>query len=181
MAIYKPAEDSILMSRILKEQLPELLSKNPNLKFLEIGAGSGIHLETALNEGVKKEDIYSVDINDKSVEHCNLLGFNCIKSDLFENVDGKFDLIIFNPPYLPLEEKEPTDSQVATTGGEKGNEVILRFLKYAKDYLIEGGKIFLITSSLSKGVDFEKLGYREKEIGCENLFFERLCIWELSV
>ena len=44
--IYPPAEDSYLMSRILKEQLPVLLEINPDLTFLEIGTGSGIHLET---------------------------------------------------------------------------------------------------------------------------------------
>ncbi len=181
MTIYQPSEDSYLMSRILKEQLSGLLEKNPDLKFLEIGAGTGIHLETAYNEGVKKENIFSSDINSESINHCSLLGFNCIKSDLFENINGKFDLIIFNPPYLPREKKEPEDSQIATTGGEKGNEIILRFLKDAKNYLEENGKIFLITSSLSPEIDFKKLGYFEKEIGCENLFFERLCIWELEL
>ena len=45
--MYQPAEDSYLMSRILKEKLPEILKENPDLRFLEIGTGSGIHLETA--------------------------------------------------------------------------------------------------------------------------------------
>lgn len=179
-SIYKPEEDSYLMSRILKEKLPELLKKNPNLNFLEIGAGSGIHLETAKKSGVKKENIFSVDINPKAVEHCKLLGFQCIKSNLFESMIEKYDLIIFNPPYLPEDTSEPKESQTATTGGKKGNEIILRFLEQAKDYLKENGKIFLITSSLSEDVNFEKLGYKAKEIGCEKLFFERLCIWKIT-
>ena len=179
--MYQPAEDSFLMSRILKEQVPDLIKKNPDLKFLEIGAGSGIHLETAKNLGIKKENIFSSDIDKKSVSHCNVLGFNCIQSDLFEHILGKYDLIIFNPPYLPEDAREPKNSKLATTGGKKGNEIILRFLKNAKNYLKIGGKIFLITSSLSEDVNFEKLGYIAKEIGCENLFFERLCIWELNL
>jgi len=178
--IYQPAEDSFLMSRILKEKLPELLEKNPDLKFLEIGAGSGIHLETAKNLGVKKENIYSSDIDKKSVSHCNLLGFNCIHSDLFEKINGKYDLIIFNPPYLPEDAREPKDSKLATTGGKKGSEIILNFLKQAKNFLEKNGKIFLITSSLSGDIDFKKLGYETKEIGCEKLFYERLCIWEIT-
>lgn len=177
--LYQPAEDSYLMSRILRENLPDLLEKNPGLKFLEIGAGSGIHLETAYNLGIKKESIFSSDINRASVNHCNLLGFNCIYSDLFENIEGKYDLIIFNPPYLPEDVREPANSRISTTGGRKGNEIILRFLKQAKNYLNKNGKIFLITSSLSEDVDFKKLGYSAVEIGCEKLFFERLCIWEL--
>jgi len=167
------------MSRILRERLPGMLKKNPNLKLLELGAGSGIHLETASKLGIKKENIFSSDINIRAVNHCDALGFNCIHSDLFENIDGKFDLIIFNPPYLPEDKKEPKDSQLATTGGKKGDEIILKFLRQAKNCLTRDGKIFLITSSLSPKISFEEFGYREKEIGCENLFFERLCIFEI--
>jgi HemK-related putative methylase len=180
--IYEPAEDSFLMSRILKEKIPFLLEKNPNLNFLEIGAGSGIHLETAKNSGIKLENIFSSDIDKKSVSHCQLLGFNCIHSDLFEKIPKlKFDLIIFNPPYLPEDSREPKDSQTATTGGKKGNEIILKFLGQSKKFLSKNGKIFLITSSLAENIDFKKLGYNAKEIGCEKLFFERLCIWELEI
>jgi HemK-related putative methylase len=180
--VYEPAEDSFLMSRILKENLPDLLKKNSDLKFLEIGAGSGIHLETAKNSGIKLENIFSSDIDKKSVSHCNVLGFNCIHSDLFDKIPKmKFDLIIFNPPYLPEDSREPKDSKTATTGGKKGNEIILKFLKQAKNFLSKNGKIFLITSSLAENVDFQKLGYKSKEIGCEKLFFERLCIWELKI
>jgi release factor glutamine methyltransferase len=178
--IYQPAEDSYLMSRILKEQIPILLEKNSDLKFLEIGAGSGIHLETAYNAGIKKENIFSSDINKDSVVHCNSLGYNCVYSDLFENIEGKYDIIIFNPPYLPEDSREPKDSRISTTGGSKGDEIILRFLNYAKNYLEKDGRIFLITSSLSKQIDFMELGYEAIEVGCEKMFFERLCIWELK-
>ncbi len=178
--MYQPQEDSYLMSRILKENIPTLLKSNPDLKFLEIGAGSGIHLETAFNAGIKKQNIFSSDIDSQSVEHCNTLKFNCIHSDLFENIRGKYSIIIFNPPYLPEDTREPQDSQLATTGGKKGNEIINKFLNQAKDYLNDDGIIFLITSSLTEDIDFKKLGYNAKEIGCENLFMERLCIWELQ-
>jgi len=107
------------MSRILKEQLPDLLGKNSDLKFLELGAGSGIHLQTALEIGIKKQNIFSSDIDSRAVSHCNILGFNCIHSDLFKNISGKYNLIIFNPPYLPEDKCEPKDSQLQTTGGKK--------------------------------------------------------------
>ena len=180
-SIYSPAEDSYLMSRILKEQIPLLLEENADLKLLEIGAGSGIHLQTAETSGVKKENIFSSDINRASVNHCNLLGFNCVHSDFFENISGKFDLIIFNPPYLPDDLREPKSSKLNTTGGKKGNEIILKFLEQAKNYLEKNGKIFLITSSLSEDIKFNEFSYEAKEIGCEKLFFERLCIWELKI
>ena len=175
--VYQPSEDSFLMSRILKDKIPELLEKNPDLRFLEIGAGSGIHLQTALQSGIKKQNIFSCDIDKKSVSHCNLLGFNCIHSDLFENIKDKFDLIIFNPPYLP---DDKHDKQPDTSGGKKGNEIINLFLQQAKDYLKDNGRIFLITSSHTGDIDFKKYDYSHKEIGCENLFFERLCVWSLT-
>ena len=67
------------------------------------------------------------------------------------------------------------------TAGKRGNEIIIKFLQQAKTHLNKGGKIFLITSSLSEDVDFIQLGYEAKEIGCEKLFFERLCVWELEI
>jgi len=178
MTIYQPSEDSYLLTEILKQELPELLKQNSNLRFLEMGAGSGIHLETAFHTGVKRENIFSCDIDKKAVDHCNLLGFHCIHSDLFENIGGKFDIIIFNPPYLPEDKDEPVDSKLATTGGVKGSEIINEFLSKAKEYLEEDGKIYLIISSLTKDVYYGR--YKKKEIGCEKLFFEKLCVLELT-
>jgi len=175
--IYQPSEDSFLMSRILKQQILNLLEKNPDLKFLEIGTGSGIHLQTALEFGIKKENIFSSDIDQKSVDYCNLLGFHCIKSNLFKNIKRKFNLIIFNSPYLPEDKREPKDSQLQTTGGKKGNEIINEFLKQAKNHLEPDGEIFLITSSLAEEVNWR--GYKKKLLGKKNLFFEELRVWEL--
>ena len=77
-----------------------------------------------MKSGVKKENIFGIDINQNAVEYCKNLGFNCIQSDLFENFkkEKKFDLIIFNPPYLPLDENEPKNSRKETTGGTIINE-----------------------------------------------------------
>ncbi len=176
--IYQPAEDSYLMQDILKKEIPPMLEKNPEIKVLEIGSGSGIHLETLFKLGLKKENIFSVDIDEKSVAHCNLLGFHCIQSNLFENIKDKFSLIIFNPPYLPKDAREPCESQTATTGGKDGCEIINKFLEQAKDYLVPEGKIFLITSSLTKNINW--LNYNKKQLGCEKLFMEELCVWEIT-
>ena len=111
------------------------------MKLLEIGVGSGINLQTTLNVGVKRDNIFGSDINKKAVSHCKKLGFHVILSDLFSNIDGKFDLIVFNPPYLPLDEKEPRKSRVATTGGLHGNELIIKFLKEARKHLNREGRI----------------------------------------
>jgi len=178
MEIYEPAEDSYLLSKTLEKEIPKLLKKTRNMKFFEVGCGRGIQLKTALDSGVKKENIFCVDINQKAVSHCKNLGFNCIKSNLFEKVNEKYDLIVFNPPYLPEDKNEPLDSRTATTGGKKGSEITNRFLKQAKKHLSKNGKIFLITSSLTKGINPEC--YKKKTLAKENLFFEKLFVFELT-
>ena len=180
--IYEPQEDSYLMSEVLKTELPKLIKQNPKLKFLEVGCGSGINLRTALDIGVKKNNVLGADVNSKAVKHCRGLGLKVIQSNLFNGINGKygkFDVISFNPPYLPFDKREPRDSRIATTGGKKGNELTLRFLKQAKIYLNKKGRIFLVTSSLAEKVDFDKLGYCPKILSEKKLFFEKLFCWEL--
>ena len=179
MSIYEPSEDSYLLQKILKEKIPNLLKRNSQLKVLEIGSGSGVQLVILQQLGVK--NIFSSDINPHAVEQCTKLGFNCIKSDLFFNIKSKdkYDIIIFNPPYLPEDKREPAESKLATNGGKTGSEIINKFLQQAKDFLKKDGKIFLITSNLTKGIKW--LNYKKKLLGEEKLFFEKLFVWELRI
>ena len=178
MQLYKPEEDSFLLSKILGEKIPEIIKLKKNLRLLEIGAGSGINLEKVFSLGVSKENIFSCDINLEAVKVCKKKGFNCVKSNLFEKFIGKkFDIIIFNPPYLPLDKDEPEDSQTATTGGKFGSEIINKFLEEAKKYLEKDGRIFLISSSLTKKINWK--GYKKKIVGKKRLFFEEIYCWEL--
>lgn len=180
-SVYEPSDDSFLLVEVLRKFLPEMLAKNKNLKFLEVGSGSGIQLEAALGSGVKKSSILSSDINPDAVERCTNLGFKCVLSDLFEDIPrGKYDIIVFNPPYLPDDgsKKEPSSSKISTTGGKRGSEIINRFLKDAKVHLKENGKIILVVSSLTEGTDFK--GYKTRVLAWKKLFFEALEILELS-
>jgi len=174
--IYQPAEDSYLLQEVLKKKIKKLLKENQELSVLEIGPGSGIQLETLKELGVKR--ILAVDINPESVKHCTELGFNCIKSNLFENIKEKFNVILFNPPYLPRNPEEDEESQIATTGGKKGSEVVNKFLKQAKDFLKKDGKIFLLTSDLTKDIFWR--AWKKKKIARKKIFFEELSIWELT-
>ena len=178
-SIYLPAEDSFLLLKVLEKEISKLIKKNQHPQFLEIGSGSGIILETVQKLGVQREHIYGADINQEAVKHCQSLGFNCIYSNLFENVEGKFDIIVFNPPYLPKDSREPVDSRLATTGGFSGSEIINEFLKQAENYLKENGRIFLLTSSLTKKINWKN--YHKKLLGNEKLFFEELKVWELKI
>ena len=178
--IYSPEDDSYLLEETIKSQVPKSLKINPKIKFLEIGVGSGIQLSAAKESGVKKENIFGVDINNDAVNHCKDLGFNCIKSNLFQNIKEKFDIIVFNPPYLPEDEMpEDEESKLITTGGKKGSEIINEFLSQAKNHLKENGKIFLLTSSLTKEINW--LNYKKKLISEKKIFFENLQVWELTL
>ena len=171
--IYEPAEDSYLIQEVLEK---ELLNKNINI--LEIGCGSGILLSALKKLGIN--NIFGADINRDAVKHCVSLGFNCIRSNLFSDIKEKYDLIIFNPPYLPEDKRgqEDRESMLATTGGKKGFEIINRFLKQAKNHLNQEGKIFLLTSSLTKNINW--LDYKKKLMAKKKLFFEELYVWELK-
>jgi len=174
--IYEPQEDSYLFSEVLEEFLPSLLDINPDLNFLEVGSGSGIQLKKVRDLGVK--NILGLDINREAVEHCKTLGFEVFHSNLFEKVQGKYDLIIFNPPYLPEDLLEDKESKLATTGGSNGSKIINSFLMDSKSYLKKGGKIFLLTSSLTKGINWSS--YKKELIKERSLFFEKLFIWRLT-
>lgn len=174
--IYFPEEDSYFLSDILKKEL-NLIKNKENLTFLEIGSGSGIQLKTALNSGIKNKNIFSCDINKNAVKYCKKLGFNSVNSNLFSKINKKFDIIIFNPPYLP---ENKFDNGKDTTGGKKGNEVILEFLEQSRFHLNDKGFILLLTSSFTPKINFNKFKYSFKKIASRKLFFEELYIWKLE-
>jgi len=134
MTVYEPAEDSELLKKYV-----EKLAKGT---VLDMGTGSGIQ---AIATSKKADKVLAVDINPDAlkVAKANSKGLKITfkESDLFSNVKTKFDTIIFNPPYLPLDEREPIDSRFATTGGKHGYELLSKFFSQANDYLEEHGII----------------------------------------
>ena len=172
--IYSPEEDSYLLEEVLKKEIPKLENFKEK-SYLEVGIGSGIQMR-ALKE-MEIKNIFGVDLNLNAVKYCQNLGFNCIESNLFEKVKENFDVIIFNPPYLPKSKREDEESELITTGGKNGSEIINKFLEQAKIHLNQGGKIYLLISSLTKKINW--LNYKKKLIGEKKLFFEKLEVWEL--
>ena len=173
MEIYQPAEDSYFFSEFLKEYL----GKHKVKSYLDMGTGSGILSEVAL-KFLDKKDILAADINPNAVKQLEKKGLNAAQSDLFKTINGKFDIITFNVPYLPEDPREPKSSQLATTGGKKGDEVSLKFLEQAKKYLNKDGKIFLLISSLTPMDKIEK--YKPKIVARKKIFMEELLILEVN-
>ena len=149
------------------------------MKVLDLGTGSGIQAQEAKR---LEANVLASDINPKCVKHVSNLGIKTIQSNLFENIKEKFDLIIFNPPYLPEEPLEPEDSKLSTTGGKKGNEILIKFLKQAKQHLNKNGKIIIVFSSLTPKVDetLKKLNYNFKKLDEQKIDFEMLLTYLLS-
>jgi release factor glutamine methyltransferase len=170
--IYEPAEDSYL----LQKQVKKFTKKE--MKVLDLGTGSGIQAITAKKLGA---EVLATDIN----QECIIKLKNRVKtrkSDLFKKIKEKFDLIIFNPPYLPEDQREPKDSALATTGGKKGNEIIIKFLKEAKKHLTKKGKILMVFSSLTPKVLFlfDKYNYKYKKLSKLKIDFEELYVYVLT-
>lgn len=167
--IYEPAEDSFLLQKYVK--------KFAKGKVLDLCCGSGIQALTALEN---TKDVLAVDISKEAVNLCRKKGINAIQSDLFDKIEEKFDLIIINPPYLPKDEVDKEFS-LALSGGEKGNEIIGRFLKDAKKYLNKNGKILIVFSSLTPDILklFKKYDYKYRKLEQLNYFFEKIYVYEL--
>ncbi len=161
---YIPDEDSFLIKKHA-----EILCRNK--KCLDMGTGSGIIAKAMKKAGAKS--ILAADIEPQNIKEVPF-----VQSNLFSSIKEKFDLIVFNPPYLPFDNIEGFEND--TTGGKKGNETILKFLEKAKNHLTKGGFILLLYSSLSKPNIIRKkageLGYKIKILEKKRIFFEELSI-----
>ena len=151
-------DERVLIPRPETEELVELiLAENPetNLSVLDIGTGSGaIALALAKNKqdwSVTAADI-SQDALDVASENANNQGLTLsfIKSDCFSEISSKYDIIVSNPPYISrVDEAEVglnvlhSEPHLALFADEDGLAIYCRIAEEAKDYLNDGGKIYL--------------------------------------
>lgn len=151
-------DERVLIPRPETEELVELiLAENPemNLSVLDIGTGSGaIALALAKNRpdwSVTAADI-SQDALDLSLENANSQNLNLsfIKSDCFSEISSKYDIIVSNPPYISREDQEEvglnvlhSEPHLALFADEDGLAIYRRIAEDSKDYLNDGGKIYL--------------------------------------
>ena len=146
--------DGVLIPRqdteLSVEKLLEIIKNNEVKNMLEIGCGSGIvsitiDLETDIS-------ITCVDISSFAIENTKInkklhnSNINILKSDLFENVKGKFDLIYSNPPYIKTDEIDKLQIEVreyeprlALDGGSDGLIFYRKIIEKAPNYLRKGG------------------------------------------
>ena len=151
---------------------------------LEVGCGSGLISQEL---AARVHSLLATDINPHAVRAAKERGIEVVRSDLFLGIRGKFDLILFNPPYLPTSSEERSDSWInyALDGGESGRETIDRFLKDLPDRLRPDGRALLLISSLTglKEVQGRAMaaGLAVKTVASAGCFFEQLHVLRLEV
>jgi release factor glutamine methyltransferase len=160
------------------EALAELDLKG--LKVLDLGTGSGILAAYCARKGAR---VTASDIDAhvaqalKTIASHLRISFEAVTSDLFSRIPGQFDLVVFNPPYVPSGHIEDR----TTDGGRKGAGVIHKFLGELPQHLTQKGYAMLLVSSLNEPHSFEvkhpKLSF--KTLRQRSLFFERLYVVEV--
>ena len=151
-------DERVLIPRPETEELVELiLSENlkKNLKVLDIGTGSGaIALALAKNRpdwSVTATDIShdALDIAEENAKE-NSADLIFIKSDCFSEISSKYDIIVSNPPYISRSDESEvglnvlhSEPHLALFADEDGLAIYRKIAEEAKDYLTDGGKIYL--------------------------------------
>jgi len=174
--VYPPSEDSILLIESFDVVAGEAL--------LEIGCGSGVvSLHCAKNGAI----VTCGDLNEEAVAltkknaELNVLGLCVMHTNVYSNITGRYDTILFNLPYLPVDEEG--ELAMSWSGGDDGLGPLPALLDGAPSRLNPNGRIIVVVSSL---MDQSKLSdllskYTVRTLSELPLFFEKLQVLEIRL
>ncbi len=175
--VYSPSDDSFLLACNIQVEDAE--------RVLDMGTGCGIQgiIASKMGAAVTSSDINreALKCASKNAEQ-NGANIEFIRSDIFDRIDEKFDLIMFNPPYLPTGPLDCDDElKTSWDGGDTGRMLTDRFIAGVEGHLSKKGKVLLIQSSLSNAETTPEL-FSGHGIECEvidekSLFFEKLYLY----
>ena len=173
--VYYPADDSFLLAENL-----EIDKQN---KVLDLGTGCGL---LAIIAADTAQHVIAIDINPLAIKNTkynanlNKTKVETLLGNLFDPIKGKFDLIIFNPPYLPSEMNSNDIEEKSWNGGMNGRLILDQFLKEVDNFLESDGKIQFVQSSLAN-IDqtlekLKSLNFIPKIIARKKFFYEKLVV-----
>lgn len=125
-----------------------------NYKILDLCTGSGA-IATSLKYYLKNAEVMASDISEKALEVAKInadkngMKIDFIKSNLFENINKKFNVIVSNPPYIKTEVIENLSKEVqkephlALDGGQDGLDFYRKIINEAYKYLENDGYLLL--------------------------------------
>lgn len=146
-------------TEFIVEAIEKMFTTDAKFSLLDIGTGSG-NLSVSLQKIFPNAQITASDINEKALdvarenekEILQESKINFVLSDIFENIENKYDIIISNPPYIPQAVFETLEDnvrlyepQVALVGGEDGLDFYKRFFQEFSQFITQDGHIFLET------------------------------------
>ncbi|WFN34724.1 class I SAM-dependent methyltransferase [Methanogenium sp. S4BF] len=174
--VYQPEQDTyLLLSSVLKE------IRNGEA-VLEVGTGSGI-IARACSERAR---CVATDVNPHACRMAHRMGVEVVRTNLYAGLKGPFDLILFNPPYLPTKENERIDDwlEYALDGGPDGRAVIREFASGLHRILHPYGRVLLLVSSLT-GIQetrelFAEHGFLSYIVGEETTEGEHLVVFRIT-
>jgi release factor glutamine methyltransferase len=209
--VYPPSDDTYLILDYFKKNVNENFFDELPIttirKILDMGTGTGIialflqEIKKYLSKFTTK--IFASDISDAAIRCATLNersnnykdNITFIKSNLFRkfppSLQHSFDIIIFNPPYLPSISRKENNlirrrSDSNWDGGERGFEVFIEFINQVKDFLNTKQKfyIYYISSSstdLSQLNDeLETRGFQNRILNTSHVFFEDIILNRLE-
>ena len=135
-------------TELLVEKIINYSKKSP--KIIDLGTGSG-----AIAIALKKQlncEVDAIDISEKALSlakenaKLNNVNINFYKSDMLENVKGKYDIIVSNPPYIAYNEKIDekvfnNEPHLALFAKEEGLYFYKKILEKARKHLNNNGFI----------------------------------------
>ena len=176
--VYEPAEDSRLLAETVA---PEVA---PDERVLEVGIGSGYVAATVEDEAGAR--VVGSDIAPDACAAAREAGVEAVRADLLDPfVEDAFDVVLFNPPYLPTPPEMEWDDPLehALSGGPDGRRLVRPFLDDVERVLRPGGRGFLVVSSLTDIEAVTELataaGLDVRERAGESFPFERLVVLEI--